>query len=207
MYCPLVANWKTRWSIKLCSSHRGSSTYLFLISYFMPNNRSIFGPLPKSYCYFKMALRDMYYLEMLMHLNAIVLAQYGFVFWLKNPMAFEHEFWCRFIKVSMRLGLVLIKLTDKFVNRETNINYCVCAGVDPSTELYSDSRWEIKYWALCTGSWQTKLNFQCCSLHRSGHGVAPDQTLDQKDHYWLLSKVVWKDKKLRKSWGGWPLFN
>jgi hypothetical protein len=31
----------------------------------------------------------------MMTLNAIALAQYVFIFWLENPLAFNHEFWTR----------------------------------------------------------------------------------------------------------------
>lgn len=55
--------------------------------------RYTFGPLPDVVCLGQNILRDSFVFISMLHLDAIMMARYLFIFWLKNPAAFQHDFW------------------------------------------------------------------------------------------------------------------
>lgn len=61
--------------------------------------RYIIGPLPDFVCLCQVIFRDSFTLIALPHIDAIVIIRYLFIFWLKNPTAFHHEFWLTLISI------------------------------------------------------------------------------------------------------------
>lgn len=69
----------------------------FLIITFLDPFRYLSGPIPMSICYFKSCFGIAAFQQILMLSTAIVVTKYLFTFYLKNPLAIEEGFWCRFI--------------------------------------------------------------------------------------------------------------
>ena len=65
-----------------------------LVNYF-------YGPFPEWVCYMQIIYRHAATLRLMLIFNAIIISRYIFIFWLKNPLNFDDEFWCRFINASI----------------------------------------------------------------------------------------------------------
>ena len=61
--------------------------------------RFVFGPFPEWYCFIKSILRAAYITQLLLYLDCMAVTRYLFIFWLKNPAAFQSEFWITFFNV------------------------------------------------------------------------------------------------------------
>jgi hypothetical protein len=63
--------------------------------------RYVGGPLPSSLCVLQLHVRNAILTQLMLILDAIVLSRATFIFCLKNPAAFNDDFWCRFGTTSI----------------------------------------------------------------------------------------------------------
>jgi hypothetical protein len=49
------------------------------------------------FCYLKMVLRNIFVCVFFLYIDGTIVMRYVYIFWLKNPAAFNDEFWSRFI--------------------------------------------------------------------------------------------------------------
>ena len=71
----------------------------------------MFGPLPLFVCHSHFFLKLTITLQAAFFLDAIIVLRYIFIFWLKNPAAFQEEFWSLFINI----WVVAFSWTAQFV--------------------------------------------------------------------------------------------
>ena len=60
-----------------------------------------YRPFPEWMCYVQIIYRQVIILRLTHLFDAITISKYIFIFWLKNPLNFDDEFWCRFINASI----------------------------------------------------------------------------------------------------------
>jgi len=61
--------------------------------------RYMFGPLSPTICFIELVLKNSIVTQMMFFLDGIIIARYLFIFWLKNPAAFNDEFWDQFVTI------------------------------------------------------------------------------------------------------------
>ena len=56
-------------------------------------------PLPEWFCFFHLILRNAIVIQATFLLDVMVITRYIFIFWLKNPLGFQDEFWGLFLNI------------------------------------------------------------------------------------------------------------
>ena len=80
-------------------------------------------PFPKLYCYTYLMLRNAFTIQVILHLDSIIVIRYIFIFWLKNPMNFQDDFWCVFINLWVVVARICFKKhTFQNYNKQCNSN-------------------------------------------------------------------------------------
>ena len=97
--------------------------------------RFVYGPMPRFYCFLKTVARTSYTFQLLLYLDAIAIARYLLIFCLKNPTAFQDEFWNMFLGIWIRLAGWLLSIVWSFPTDRQLINYYVCSGEDPTKDF------------------------------------------------------------------------
>ena len=93
--------------------------------------RFVYGPLPPFLCHLHIYFRGSIVYIMLMYKNASVLTKYAFIFCLKNPAAFNNEFWCQIILIWVHIFSLLFRGIEDWISPKTSINYYICIGKKP----------------------------------------------------------------------------
>lgn len=104
--------------------------YIFLVEVF-DVIRYIFGPLPATICYLKVIIRNTLGYIIGLYINATMVMRYAYIFWLKNPAAFEDEFWSTFIVIWTHTVSILSQLAWHFLLTYQPVEFYVCTGKDP----------------------------------------------------------------------------
>ena len=60
-----------------------------------------YRPFPVWICYLQVIYRQSILLRIVLLFDAMTISRYVFIFWLKNPLNFDIEFWCCFINASI----------------------------------------------------------------------------------------------------------
>ena len=94
--------------------------------------RFLLGPLPEGLCYLKQVLRSSFFVELVLLFNASSIAQYIYIFWLKNPLAFQDDFWCWFTAAAIKLFSLCSQFIWHALTPRQPLNYFVCIGMDPT---------------------------------------------------------------------------
>ena len=63
-----------------------------------------YRPFSKHFCFIHLVLRNALMSQILMFFNAIIMVRYIFIFWLRNPLNFNDDFWCFFINLWVILS-------------------------------------------------------------------------------------------------------
>ena len=58
-----------------------------------------YRPYPVWTCYVKSIVKQALVVHLFLLLDAIIVARYAFIFWLKDPLSFDDKFWCLFINI------------------------------------------------------------------------------------------------------------
>jgi hypothetical protein len=90
--------------------------------------RYIFGPLPHFVCVAQLHLKNAIFTQQMLFINGIIISRYIFIFWLKNPAAFQDDFWNLFSSVWI-IGYSIISqiVSFKMPGRYT-LYYYICTG-------------------------------------------------------------------------------
>jgi hypothetical protein len=97
--------------------------------------RYIQGPLPSTVCLIQMNMKFFIYCQMLVYLDGIVLVRYLFIFKLKNPAAFQDDFWHVYINLTVNLFSFLIQFVFSQLPGRNSLYFYLCSGKDPSADL------------------------------------------------------------------------
>ena len=97
--------------------------------------RFIYGPMPDMFCCIQHASR--YYIAptIMLYYDAIAVARYIYIFWLKNPAGFDDQFWGFFIIICINMFTVLFTITIFSLIECKNMAYFLCTGKISSEPL------------------------------------------------------------------------
>ncbi len=99
--------------------------------------RYIFGPLNESFCLCHYFLKNMLSLQHILIFDSIAVIRYIFIFWMKNPLAFEDGFWNIFINVTIFIFSATSQFVFIFLPGRQPIAYYTCSGIDPGSNSAS----------------------------------------------------------------------
>ena len=97
--------------------------------------RNIFGPMSASFCFLKTVYRNSLTNQALLYLDSIAIIRYLFIFWLKNPGAFQSEFWYAFIRRWIIAASFISNFAWSFKAKRLTINFYICSGLDPTEDF------------------------------------------------------------------------
>ena len=104
--------------------------------------RYIYGPLPEIVCHMQYIIRHSILTVFLMLKDASVMTRYAFIFWLKNPVAFNDEFWSLFLWLWIHGMAILFQGSAYFLATYPPVQVFICAGTDPTgTEKFFEILW------------------------------------------------------------------
>jgi hypothetical protein len=94
--------------------------------------RHIYGPYPESFCFYYLILRNVVTQQLQILVLLIILFRYIFIFWLKNPMVFQDQFWSYFIKIWLALFCIISQWLIIYLPGHQPISFYFCTGHNPS---------------------------------------------------------------------------
>ncbi len=97
--------------------------------------RYFIGPLPQMLCFWQQVYRSYVTLEVMLHIDAIIFARYVFIFWLKNPAAFNDGFWFWFIFLWIKLSNRISQTSWYLLTTRQPVGYYICSGQNPTQAM------------------------------------------------------------------------
>ena len=93
--------------------------------------RYVVGPLPQFLCIVELYLKNAIFTQQMLLIIGIIITRYLFIFWLKNPVAFQDDFWNLFLNIWI-IGYSLITQGISFLmpGRYT-LYFYICTGKNP----------------------------------------------------------------------------
>jgi len=105
--------------------------------------RYIFGPLPTAVCICQLWVKNVTFLNAMLFYDAIIVTNYIFIFWLKNPAAFKDDYWNIFLNKWV-LGVSSIsQLVFMLVPGNQPLNFFICTGLNPIIQLKNKINYTI----------------------------------------------------------------
>ena len=87
-----------------------------------------FGPLPVMFCLLHTMVRLSIICSILMFTNAIIMFRFFYIFRLKNPAAFNDDFWCLFVSLLIYIiSFIFIITLNTLANHQIMANF-LCTG-------------------------------------------------------------------------------
>jgi hypothetical protein len=106
--------------------------HFLLLSHVPEILRYAFGPFSEKFCFIHLVGKSTLGWIFLLHVDAIAITRYIFIFWLKNPVAFHDNFWSQFISIWIHGFSFLAMFVWHFVAQFQTMAIYLCAGKDPS---------------------------------------------------------------------------
>ena len=92
--------------------------------------RYTYGPLPPSFCFLHLLLRNYLSDSVEIIFNSISISRFVYIFCLNNPAAFQDDFWFRFSSLAIHLFSQLFWSTLHLINTNQPVIYYICTGED-----------------------------------------------------------------------------
>jgi hypothetical protein len=93
--------------------------------------RYVGGPLPPSLCVLQIHVRNSIMTQQMLIADAIVISRAFFIFYLKNPAAFNDDFWCRFLNCFVFGFSVLLEVASFQMPGRNTLYVYICSGKNP----------------------------------------------------------------------------
>jgi len=90
--------------------------------------RFTLGPLPRTVCFLLLLLRNYLACTIVLLFTSTSVSRFVFIFCLKNPAAFQDDFWFRFSSLVIHLFSQLFWGTLHFINTNQPVIYYICTG-------------------------------------------------------------------------------
>ena len=119
---------------KLVSSVCWTCFEWFLLVQTIDMIRYLVGPLPSHLCLFQLHLRNAIFSQQMIILDAIVVGRYVFVFCLKNPAAFNDDFWSKFINIWIVGFSVAQQIVAAQMPGKSSVYFYICTGKNPQLD-------------------------------------------------------------------------
>lgn len=99
-----------------------------------------FGPLSKTVCFTSLVFRNMVKSNLLFFLDGIIISRYFLIFWLKNPLSVQDDFWVRFIALMSVVFSFILNISVFHLPQKLSVFYYACADIDPRPDLNLGSK-------------------------------------------------------------------
>jgi len=96
--------------------------------------RYTYGPLPVFVCYWQHISRNICIVIILLFIDTITAIRFAFIFMLKNPAAFQDDFWCRFISLWIFGFSLALCCAWHYALKVQSSGFYMCTGVQVSIE-------------------------------------------------------------------------
>jgi hypothetical protein len=116
---------------KLVSSFCWSCVEWFFIIQFFDMIRYVYGPLPAGLCLLENHLRFAIFTQQMLFTDGIILTRYIFIFCLKNPAAFNDDFWYLVINVWIVAFSFLSQIVSAMMPGRSTLYFYICSGKSP----------------------------------------------------------------------------
>jgi hypothetical protein len=122
-----------------------TSSYWCAIQYFvfvLPSDMIpfIFGSLPRSVCLALRIIKLANFCQLLLYFDLIAVSRYFYIFVLKNPAAFNDEFWAFFLNIWATMACLITKTAYHLAIPQQAIAFYICCGIDPKVDNYVTPR-------------------------------------------------------------------
>jgi hypothetical protein len=97
--------------------------------------RYVGGPLPSSFCVLQLHVRKAFFIQLMLIMDAIVISRAVFIFYLKNPAAFNDDFWSRFLNCFIFGFSVLHEVASFQMPGRITAYYYICTGKSPLQDM------------------------------------------------------------------------
>jgi hypothetical protein len=128
---------------KLVSAWCWASIEYLLLCQIPDNARHILGPMSQINCGIQMQLKLIVSVQLLLILDGIIFGRYFFIFWLKNPAAFNDDFWSLFLNIWIVMFSIISPISFFMVSSKQPALYYICIGnildLDQNTPLTDTS--------------------------------------------------------------------
>lgn len=105
--------------------------------------RFTIGPLPSHLCLIQMILKSIFKTTLLLYLNAMNIAQYFLVVWMKNPSRLKDDFWSCFLSLWITMASTMLCINRQFLPGKYTFNYYSCADIN--YKLDDDAPFKMNY--------------------------------------------------------------
>lgn len=95
--------------------------------------RFTYGPLPPLPCFWICLAKRLFICTGLLIVDSISGIRYIFIFWLKNPAAFNDDFWHAFVSSWCLLMSFVFQMVRATIPGSQLIDYNICVGQDPTS--------------------------------------------------------------------------
>ena len=94
--------------------------------------RFTFGPLPKLACFWQQLMHRTFLKQGVLFIDGMMVSRYAFIFWLKNPAAFQADFWIIFFNLWVNCFVFFSQFAVDMLLGSDSLDYQFCTGKDPT---------------------------------------------------------------------------
>ena len=121
---------------RLASSVCWSTITYFLFPQIVDLSRYFTGPLPAGLCTFNLFIKNVITIQILFFFNASIIFKYISIFWLKNPIRLQDEFWACYVNIWVIMFSFLGQFVGDFLPNTKPMNYYICTGDPPFNQKH-----------------------------------------------------------------------
>ena len=100
-------------------------------TYVIDLSRYLYGPLNQHVCFLQVVFKNSIKTEVLLFLDANIIARYLLIFHCNNPLAIDYGFWSTFLGTCILTLSSVFNFSIFFVADQQPINYYICTDIDP----------------------------------------------------------------------------
>ena len=90
------------------------------------------GPFPEWICSIQLFVKNGIFIQQMLLMTATILTRYVFIFWLKNPIAFNDDFWSVFFNIWIFGFSAITEFVSSRLPGKDQIYFNICTGTDPT---------------------------------------------------------------------------
>ena len=111
-------------------------------------SRYLLGPLPEFLCWFHLIIKNGLFAKILLLQTGLIILRYACIFWLRNPAAFNDDFWSRFINIWVLKISYSSQFVFVYLPGQHPMSYYICVGENPKADLKQPLKFNISFYIL-----------------------------------------------------------
>ena len=88
----------------------------------------IIGPMPLYFCRFNMYLKAVIMMQNILFFDAMIISKYVLIFHVKNPAAFQDDFWSRFATIWIVIFSFVTQLVSDMIPSKNTLYFYIWTG-------------------------------------------------------------------------------